>query len=184
MLFLRRSASLSRGLRGGLAKVGVWVAAALSLSLSSASPSPASVMLAVPAGSAGTLAVVVNPGVPVDDLSFAEIRKVFMGDRQFWSGNLRVIPFVPAVGSAEREVLLKKIYEKDEAQYRSYWIAKVFRTEATAPPKVASSEDMAADLIRRLPGAIGLIDSARIPAGVKVLRIDGKLPSDTHYPLR
>ena len=33
-------------------------------------------------------------------------------------------------------------------------------------------------------GAVAFIDSEKVPKGLKVLRIDGKLPADKGYPLR
>ena len=53
------------------------------------------------------IAVVVRPDVPVDDLTFAELRTVLLGNRQFWSSNLRVTLLARAPGAREREVGLK-----------------------------------------------------------------------------
>jgi len=33
-------------------------------------------------------AVVASPDVPVENLSMTDLRKLFLGDRQFWSSNL------------------------------------------------------------------------------------------------
>ncbi len=40
--------------------------------------------------SAPDIAVVVHPDVPVDNLTFAELRRVLLGDREFWTSGLRV----------------------------------------------------------------------------------------------
>src|SRR3984957_12184485 len=80
----------------------------------------------------GDIAIVVRPDVPVDNLSFAELRRLMLGDRQFWSLNLRVTLVVRAPGAREREVALRDIYQMSEAQFRQYWIAKVFRAEAAS----------------------------------------------------
>jgi ABC-type phosphate transport system substrate-binding protein len=130
------------------------------------------------------LAVIVHGGVPLSDLSLAELRKVFLGDRQFWTGDLRIVVLVPPAGSPERAQMLEKVYEKTETQYRHYWIAKVFREEAQSAPKRVESSRSAGELVRQIPGAVSVVDAARVPAGVKVLRVDGKAPSDDGYPLR
>jgi hypothetical protein len=130
------------------------------------------------------LAVIVHGEVPADDVSLAELRKIFLGDRQFWEGDLRVVVLVPPTGSNERAVLLGKVYEKSESQYRHYWIAKVFREEAQSAPKRVASTRVAGDLVRQIPGAISVADAAKIPPGVKVLRIDGKSAGDSDYPIR
>ena len=77
----------------------------------------------------------VRPDVPVDNLTFAELRRLMLGDRQFWSSNLKVTLLVRAPGAREREVVLKTIYQMSEAQFRQYWIAKVFRDEASERPQ-------------------------------------------------
>jgi hypothetical protein len=132
----------------------------------------------------GDIAIVVRPDVPVDTLSFAEIRRLMLGDRQFWSSNLRVTLLVRAPGARERDVVLKTIYQMSEAQFRQYWIAKVFRAEAATGPRIVYSNEMAAELALGIPGAVAFVDAAQIPKGLKVLKIDGKLPGERGYVLR
>jgi hypothetical protein len=129
------------------------------------------------------IAIVVRPDVPVDNLSFAELRKLMLGDRQFWTSNLRVTLLVRAPGTREREVVLKTIYQMSEAQFRQYWIAKVFRAEAASGPRVVYSNEMAAELAAAIPGAVAFVDAGEVPRGLKVLKINGKLPGDKDYPL-
>ena len=79
------------------------------------------------------LAVVVHPDLPVDDVSFAELRKVLLGDRQ---------------------------------------------------PKIFYSNEMAFTLVAQIPGAVALVNADEAPAGVKVLKVDGRGPGDADYRLR
>lgn len=130
------------------------------------------------------IAVVVGPSVPVDNLSFAELRRIVLGDRQYWSSNLKITLLMRAPGARERDVVLKTIYQMSEAQYRQYWIAKVFRAEAASAPRTVYSNDMAAELVKAIPGAIAFVDASQIPAGLKVVRINGLPPRDASYPLR
>lgn len=130
------------------------------------------------------IAIVVRPDVPVDNLSFAELRRLMLGDRQYWSSNLKVTLLVRAPGAREREVVLKTIYQMSEAQFRQYWIAKVFRAEAASAPRIVYSNDMAADLAAQVPGAVAFVDAGQVPPGLKVLKINGLLPQQPGYPLR
>src|SRR3954466_12448918 len=82
------------------------------------------------------IAIIVDRDVPASDLTFAEVRRVFRGDRQFWTSGLRVTLLIQAPVARERDVILKKIYEMSEAQYRQYWISKVFRADVAAGPKI------------------------------------------------
>ncbi|MBI4458441.1 MAG: hypothetical protein HY648_00100 [Acidobacteria bacterium] len=136
------------------------------------------------AQSASDVAIVVHPNVPVDNLSLAELRKIFMGDRQFWTPNLRVTLLIRAPVAREREVVLKTIYQMTEAQFRQYWIGKVFRAEAASGPKIVYSNEMATELISGIPGSIAFVDAAQVPPKVKVLKANGLQPGERGYPLR
>src|SRR5881392_4489790 len=130
------------------------------------------------------VAVVVHPDTPVSDLSLADVRKVFLGDRQYWTSNLPVVLLIRAPVARERNVVLKIIYQMSEAQFKQYWIAKIFRAEAATAPKVVYSNDMANQLVTAIPGAIAFIDSKEVKPGAKVVRVDGRLPGEPGYPLR
>lgn len=130
------------------------------------------------------IAIVVRPDVPVDNLSFAELRRLMLGDRQFWTSNLRVTLLVRAPGAHEREVVLKTIYQMSEAQFRQYWIAKVFRAEAASGPRIVYSSEMATELAAAVPGAVAFVEAPQVPKGLKVLKINGLLPGEKGYPLR
>jgi ABC-type phosphate transport system substrate-binding protein len=135
------------------------------------------------AGAASDIAIVVRPDVPVDNLSFAELRRVMLGDRQFWNSDLRITLLVRAPGARERDVMLKNIYQMSEAQFRQYWIAKVFRAEASSGPRIVYSNEMATELTQAVPGAIAFMEAPQVPRGLKIVRIDGLLPGEKHYPL-
>lgn len=130
------------------------------------------------------IAVIVHPQVPVDELSLAELRRIFLGERQSWSKELVITLLTPPLGTPEREVLLREIYQRrSEVQYQQYWINRLFSDGASIAPKMTGSNAMSASLARDLPGAIALVPADKVPHGVKVLRIDGKLPGDASYPL-
>jgi hypothetical protein len=130
------------------------------------------------------IAVVVNADTPVSDLSLADVRKVLLGERQYWNSKLPVTLLIRAPVARERDVVLRVIYQMSEAQFKQYWVAKIFRAEAASPPKIVYSNDMQYDLVTAIPGAIAFVDAKAVRAGVKVLRVDGHLPGEKDYPLR
>lgn len=130
------------------------------------------------------IAVVVNADTPVADLSLAEVRKVFLGERQYWNAKLPVVLLIRAPVARERDVVLRVIYQMTEAQFKQYWVAKIFRAEVTAPPKIVYSNDLQYELVSAIPGAIAFVESRNVRPGVKVLRVDGLHPGDKDYPLR
>ena len=139
--------------------------------------------LAVAADTKADVAVVVRPEVPVSDLSFGEVRKLLMGDRQFWSPGLRVTLLMRAPVAREREVILKTVYRMSEAEFRRFWIEKVFRQETPSGPKIVYSNDTATELVGAIPGAVAFVDAGQVPKGLKILRVDGHLPGERGYPL-
>ena len=132
----------------------------------------------------GDVAIVVNASTPVSNLTLAEVRKIFRGDKQYWNADLPVVLMVRAPVARERDVVLKVIYQMTEAQFRQYWVAKIFRAESVSAPKLVYTPDMANQLVATLPGAISFVDARQVGPGLKVLRVDGKLPGEAGYPLR
>lgn len=130
------------------------------------------------------IAVVVQPDTPVSNLSLAEVRKIFLGDRQYWTANTPVVLLIRAPVARERDVVLKVIYQMSESQFKQYWIAKIFRAESVSAPKVVYSNDMANELVAALPGAIAFVEARDVRSGTKVVRVDGRLPGEAGYPLR
>lgn len=132
----------------------------------------------------GDVAIVVHPDTPVSDLSLAEVRKIFLGDRQYWKGNTPVVLLVRAPVAREREVVLKTIYRMTEARFKQYWISKIFTAEAATAPKIVYSSDQLNALVAGIPGAIGFMPARDVQPGVKVVRVDGRLPGEPFYPLK
>lgn len=130
------------------------------------------------------VAIVVHPETQVENLTFQELKAIFRGERQFWDDGRRVTLLMRAPVAAERRLVLDKIYGMDEAGFREYWIGKMFRAEVAAGPKLVYSSDMARDLVTVIPGAITFVPVNEVSSETKVVRIDGKLPSEEGYPLR
>src|SRR5258705_2010639 len=132
---------------------------------------------------AGDLAIVTHPGTPVTQLTFTELRQVLKGDKQYWSPDLPVVLFVRATTSTERSAVLDGIYQMTEPQFKQYWIAKTFRAESASSPKNLRSNELTQQFVSATAGAIGFMANNDVKAGVKVLKIDGRLPGETGYKL-
>ena len=132
----------------------------------------------------GDVAVVVHSGVPVDDLSINDLRRMVLGDRTFWPGGMRITLLIRAPIAHERYVLLNSLCQMSEAQFRQHWIAKVFRAETPLAPKVISSNEVAMEMVNRFPGAITFVDASQVNKSLKVMKIDGRSPGEKGYALR
>ncbi len=179
LLPLTAGRSVPAGARPGRSAIaGVVTIALLMLGVLATGPGRADAQAAP-----SDVAVVVRPDVPVDNLTFVEVRELLMGDRQFWTPGLRVSLLMRAPAAREREVILKTVYRMSEAEFRRYWIEKVFRAEAPSGPKIVYSNETATELVANIPGAVAFVDATQVPKGLKVLRIDGRLPGEKGYPL-
>lgn len=171
-------------MRARSSRLLVLVAAAVWLLALAAGSSP---MLAAPQTPAagGDIAVVVNADVPVDNLTYAELRRLLLGDREFWTSGLRVTLLVRAPVARERDAAVRDVCQMTEAQFRQHWIGKVFRNDTASGPKIVYSAEMALDQVKRTSGAITFVEaSATVGKGLKILKIDGKLPGQAGYPLK
>ena len=138
-----------------------------------------------PAESAATyFAVIANGDVPVDNLSLAEVRKIYLGDRQFWTGSLRVAPLVRAPVARERAMVVWTVCKMSEAQFSKHWLSKVMRAESTTMLRQFTNNQAGIELVKVVPGSIAIVNAAQVPPGARVIKIDGHVPGDPDYPLR
>jgi len=130
----------------------------------------------------GTIAVVVSSRNTVTNVQSSELRKILAGEKRSWPGGSSVKLITRSSGTPEHSALLK-ILGMSENEYKQYWTAQVYRGDAQSEPVVVPSNGMQKEALNAYPGAIVLMDSAEVKPGMKVLRIDGKLPEDAGYPL-
>ena len=111
-----------------------------------------------------------------------ELRKIFSGEKRNWPDGTKVKLISRAPGTLERSALLK-LLGKSEAEYKQYWTGKVYQGDADSEPLVLPSVGMQKEALNAYPGAIALFDHVNVKPGMKVLKIDGKMPEDSGYPL-
>lgn len=131
-----------------------------------------------------SLAIVVNRSNPVDNLSFIELRKIFLGERGHWQNGRRIAVLMMEHGSPERETVLREIYRMNEARYVDHFLRGLFAEDVTNAPRTLDSPARVRKFIVQAPGAIGYLRASDADESVKVLRIDGHLPSDKDYRLQ
>ena len=130
------------------------------------------------------VAILVNPASPVNNLSLADLRSIMLGNRQFWPNHDPIVLLVRAPVAPERNVVLHIIYQMSEAEFRQYWIAKIFRDEMATGPKIVYGASATNELVVAIPGAIGFLAANDVRPGPKVLTINGLRPGDKGYPLQ
>lgn len=130
------------------------------------------------------LAIVVNRSNPIGNLSFGELRKIFLGERNHWPNGHRVAIAMLDYGQPERRTVLHSIYRMDEKGYQDYLLREMFQGDVFVSPKTLASPTVVRKFVFNAPGAIGYMRASDVDDSVKVIRIDGLLPEDKDYRLQ
>jgi ABC-type phosphate transport system substrate-binding protein len=157
------------------------VAASVLLQLLAAQPPRAAAFGAPPEQ---PLAIVVNRSNPVDNLSFAELRRIFMGERSHWANGRRITLVMIEPGQPERKAMLREVYQMNENDFNTHFLHGTFTGEVFVAPKTLATSVGVRKFVFNVPGAIGYMRAADVDSSVKVLRIDGHLPDDKEYKFR
>jgi ABC-type phosphate transport system substrate-binding protein len=131
-----------------------------------------------------SLAIIVNQSNPVDELSLAELRAVFLGERSHWPNGRRITLVMLDPEQPERKIVLREIYGMNEKDLSQHFIQGVFTGVVFVSPKTLASPAEVLKFVFNVPGAIGYLRVSDVDGSVKVLRVDGHLPDDKDYKLR
>lgn len=129
------------------------------------------------------LAIVVNRANPVSEISLADLRRLFRGQRSRWSNGRRVTLVMRDPGTPERAAVLRTLYGLDEREYRRSVLQAMFAGETSGAPKTLASDYGVLRFVFNVPGAIGYVRASEVNSSVKALRVDGRLPGDEGYAL-
>jgi len=136
-----------------------------------------------PGGATEPLVIVVNRGNLVDDLSFAELRTIFLGDRSHWPDGRRITLVMREPGEPERKALLRDVCGMNEAQLKTHFLRGLFTGDILLSPKILATPSGVKKFVFNVPGAIGYLRMSDMDATVKAVRIDHLLPSEKGYRL-
>jgi phosphate transport system substrate-binding protein len=130
-----------------------------------------------------SLAIIVNQANPTDDLSMAELRTIFLGERSHWPNGRRITLVMMEPGQPERDTVLRDVCHMSEPDFRRRILQGLFTGEVLVSPKTLATPVGVRKFVFNVPGAIGYLRPEDVDSTVKVIRIDGHLPSDSDYPL-
>jgi len=130
------------------------------------------------------VAIVVHPSNPVENLTFSELRRIFMLDTQTWPHGRKITVVLREKGQPERADAIRLICGLSEADYDKHILFRTFQGSVNIGPRSIQSAAAMLRFVYSAPGAIGYVAADQVDATVKTLRIDGALPGDAGYPLR
>jgi ABC-type phosphate transport system substrate-binding protein len=129
------------------------------------------------------LAIVVNRSNPLTEISLADLRRVFRGQRSRWTNGRRVTLVMRDPGAPERDAILRSVYGLNETEYRRSFLQAVFSGQTSDAPKTLASSNGVVRFVYNVPGAIGYVRAREVDPSVKMLRVDGRLPGEPGYRL-
>ncbi len=128
------------------------------------------------------LAVFVAKDSPIQNLKMTELRRVFTNaDDSGFSGQ-RSTPFNHTARSVDRIGFDQTVLHMTPEEVSRFWIDRKIRG-LPGPPRAVDSLSQLLRLVSRSDGGIGYARPQQVTADVRVIRVDGKLPSESGYPL-
>jgi hypothetical protein len=175
----RTQQSAQKGVPFGIGRRVLWLAFAVSALLLLLLPSAER---NARASDRVVLAVVVAKASPVQDLTVAELRRIFTSEGDSDDSGQRYVPFNHPPHTTDRMGFDQAVLGMSADDVSQFWIERKIRG-LPGPPRSVDSLSLLLRLIARLPGGIGYARPTQLTGDVRVVRVNGKLPSEAHYPL-
>lgn len=127
------------------------------------------------------LAIVVAKDSPLEDISFYDLKRLYQGETTNVAGKRLAALNLPPL-SEDRVRFDHAVLGMAPDAVARYWIDRKIRGQSGAP-KALDTSDLVQRVVTRLSGGVGYARVGDVKPGVKVLRVDGKTPSDSGYPI-
>lgn len=142
--------------------------------------------LAAPGTSAAEskVAVVVSADWEIEDVSLRDLRKTFLENGKRLAGK-KAVPIDSDGASSIYRAFVDRVIQMSRPAFEDYWLEQAL-SGGVRPPRQIDAPERRLSYVARNVGAIAYVDLDDLPAqtdSVRVLKIDGKDPSDPAYPL-
>lgn len=129
-------------------------------------------LVTAPRGAGGDtlvdLAVVVNPAVPVTQLSASDLESIFTSTRHNWPDGSNISAFSYAPESETRRAFDTVVLRMSPEEVARFWLDQRVRGGAR-PPRQVPDPSLAVRLAAKLPGSITYIPENLVNPSVKVV---------------
>jgi hypothetical protein len=138
--------------------------------------------LAAPAA-AKDMALISNKSNSLPSIAMPDLVKVCKGQMGRWPDGKPVTIVLRQPGSAEMKLVEDKIYALSSGDVREL-ITSANHSRSDRPAIIfGNSDEEIIHKVESMPGAVGLIDLYSITGAIQVVKIGGKLPLESGYPL-
>ena len=120
------------------------------------------------------MAVVTDKDNKIENVSSAQLAKIFKGEVKKWPDGRNVV-LVMHRSSADEAATLAHLMKMTPAELKA-----MLSERKDSVRKVTTDADVI-DAVSSTPGAIGMVEEHSITDRVKVIKVDGKLPMESGY---
>jgi len=113
--------------------------------------------------------IIVNAGLPYENIERTVIQKIFLGKRTTWDNGSPAIP-VTLNSRDVHAAFLNDIVKKSPDAFNSLWMSLLYTGRATPPPSFASDTELLM-YVAETPGAVGYIESTTSLENVTGIRV-------------
>ena len=132
---------------------------------------------------ASHLAIVVNKNSSLSEIASVDLAKFFKAEKSKAPDGTKVVIVMQDAGRSEREAALRQIFKMSDGEYNKYFLQATFTGAVAAAPKALANSHSVVKFVSDTPGGLGYVKGDEADESVKVLKIDGKVPGETGYPL-
>jgi ABC-type phosphate transport system substrate-binding protein len=125
------------------------------------------------------LAVVTDPANPANNLTTAELVKIFNVRTQSWPDGRPIKLVLREPSCADMQLVVRNLWAAMTSEQ-----AQAFVQAHRGSIVVAGTDEAVLKFVGANRGAIGIVDLFSLTKDVKVLKVDGKLPVEQGYLLR
>ncbi len=114
------------------------------------------------------LVVVTNAGNSVNSIPLSQLSRIFLGQSSVYPDGSMAIPL--DINGEARNQFYRDVLKKSPEQVEKYWARMIFTGKAQPPREIKLSDVKA--LVAETPGAISYMDSSKVDASLKILKVD------------
>ncbi len=131
----------------------------------------------------GQIAVVVNQGNEIKSVTLQSLQDIYAGNKVSWSNNHKIFPVSMKSSLELSQSFFEKALGKSPREMKRAWI-RLTLSGAGAPPIMVGSEAEVLLYVAKNEGAIVFVGVDKVNDSVRVLAVQGKLPSEKGYLLK
>jgi len=126
---------------------------------------------ALPAAALDGVVVIANEGVPVDSISVAALKNIYIGRTTYWAdGQSVAITVLDNQISDKTDVALAEVSGMDASHFKTFWQRMVFSGRGQEPDKADDAAAVVAH-VASTKGAIAIVPADAVLNGVKILEV-------------